>query len=337
VTRARTPGSRYVSGRFSAFFTTAAAGAAVALLAPSLASSQTGTLAGVRKGGRAKVVWNSKVRVAPGRLGVVLDERLAVALIRVTQTGAKSSHVEGLDLLAAGSLRKGEKVRLAEETAAAPSEGLSTLLVWSGPVGSPLLLDGKEAGVTPVALHLTPGPHEILLKLPEGDRLGAVVDLSVERERTLFLNGRHMPGVDPERLGRLHRWDPRPPSATRPREDAPAFLTLEWIEAPGEGRVYLPCIAIRPPGRVGAERPDSFERGAPPDPESRVILEGVIRPDGRFDNLRVITSRSPELADRALEAVGRWTYDAATLGGERVPVLATVVLGAVSPAPASGE
>ena len=145
-----------------------------------------------------------------------------------------------------------------------------------------------------------------------------------------------MPGVDPERLGRLHRWDPRPPSATRPREDAPAFLTLEWIEEPGGGRIYLPCIAIRPPGRIGVERPDSFEKKVASDPDSRVVLEGVIGPDGRFENLRVITTRKPELSDRALEAVRKWTYDPATLGGEPVPVLATLVLGAFSPETGSG-
>jgi len=130
---------------------------------------------------------------------------------------------------------------------------------------------------------------------------------------------------------------PPPPPLQPVARWRPAALDIEF----GPGELALD-VATDFSVRLAAEHEDrvfdlrdvesaprALARPAPPYPaaarmqrvEGYVMLEFVVRADGRVEDVRVLTERPPgRFADAAVRAVQRWRFHPARRGGEAVPV-----------------
>lgn len=111
-----------------------------------------------------------------------------------------------------------------------------------------------------------------------------------------------------------------PTPEPRPEREPPA-------QRPGRGGVY----AVVPPGGTSPE----VTRQEPPRyplmarrarVEGRVVLRGVVRRNGRIDDLQVLRDLPYGLGDAALEAVRQWRFRPATYQGEPIDVYYTVTV-----------
>jgi periplasmic protein TonB len=146
---------------------------------------------------------------------------------------------------------------------------------------------------------------------------------------------------------------PRAASLRTVIEDAPAVDLPPAIgEASGQGagwetvpggldRISSPvggaAVETEPPPIVPGpevDLPVLVDRVEPVYPETArrarlsgfVVLEAIISTRGRVEDLRVLRSADPLLDAAAVEAVSRWRYRPATLGGRAVRVYLTVTV-----------
>jgi TonB family protein len=98
--------------------------------------------------------------------------------------------------------------------------------------------------------------------------------------------------------------------------------------------VAVPAAPSRGPLRIGGDvsRPTLTQMVSPLYPSAArdagvsgtVILQGVINPVGKVENLRVLAAPNGDLAQAATEAVAQWTYRPSTLNGAPVAVPTTI-------------
>jgi protein TonB len=114
----------------------------------------------------------------------------------------------------------------------------------------------------------------------------------------------------------------------------------DWGWGPVLGAPPIPNEAgevepIRPGGRIQAPKktrhvdPDYPELARTAGIEGVVILEAIIDPRGRVQNVKVLRS-IPFLDEAAVAAVERWEYEPTLLNGIPVPVVVTVTVRFVS-------
>ena len=93
------------------------------------------------------------------------------------------------------------------------------------------------------------------------------------------------------------------------------------------GGVY----AAVPPGGT---QPEEIDRVIPRYPAAAraagtagaVVIRGIVRTDGRIDNVEIIKDLPNGLGDAALDAVRRWRFRPATFRGEPIDVYYTVTV-----------
>ena len=111
-----------------------------------------------------------------------------------------------------------------------------------------------------------------------------------------------------------------------------------WGRVPGAPPVSKEAAAVepvRPGGRI--QPPKKTRHVGPVYPELAraagiegvVILEAIIDPEGRVQNVEVLRS-IPFLEEAAIAAVERWEYEPTLLNGVPVPVVVTVTVRFVS-------
>jgi protein TonB len=98
---------------------------------------------------------------------------------------------------------------------------------------------------------------------------------------------------------------------------------------PGEGggvggNVYMPGGAVTGPQVIYQVEPEYSEEARKAKHQGLVVLQGVVEPDGRMDNLTVITSLGMGLDDQAMRAVRLWRFKPGTKNGKAVPVWARI-------------
>lgn len=84
----------------------------------------------------------------------------------------------------------------------------------------------------------------------------------------------------------------------------------------------------------GGTQPDEIDRVVPRYPmsaraagaEGPVVIRGIVRHDGTIDNVEIIKDLPYGLGDAAREAVSRWRFRPATVGGEPIDVYYTVTV-----------
>jgi len=286
--------------------------------------AQSGTIKRVSGPRHAKVTWDSVASVELGKLAVVLDEELLIAVAKVTESKGPSSVIEIPDSVWQEFLQKGEAVRVLDIRPATKGQGQGSLLVWSEHSGAALRVDGSDVGKVPIELALDPGSHELSLDLPEGGRAGALLQVSPGRWDGVLLTGREQPAQ-----GKMSRSYLLPAKSLGhdPREgddedEGPSRLT--WIEDADGSRIYRGCKPVQHPRivrRVTPKYPAGPQRMMK---EGRVVLEGVVGSEGHLDQAQVLASSDPEFSRAALEAVLQWQYEPGTLNSAPVPVVFTV-------------
>lgn len=116
-----------------------------------------------------------------------------------------------------------------------------------------------------------------------------------------------------------------PPPVTEPEiAQTPEPVTEPYVSPGGDG-VY----ASVPPGGT---QPREIEKPIPrytaaarrANIGGTVVLRGVVRKDGRFDDVHIIQNLSHGLGEEALRTVRRWRFRPATYRGEPIDVFYTV-------------
>ncbi|HXG58043.1 MAG TPA: TonB family protein [Thermoanaerobaculia bacterium] len=117
-----------------------------------------------------------------------------------------------------------------------------------------------------------------------------------------------------------------PPPAQTALPEPPEPVTPPPAPAPAEGGGVYAAV---PPGGT---QPEEIERVIPRYPQAArlarvsgtVVIRGIVRKDGRIDNVEVIKDLPYGLGEAAREAVSRWRFRPATYRGEPIDVYYTV-------------
>ncbi len=182
------------------------------------------------------------------------------------------------------------------------------LFLESDPPDAAVVIDGENAGGTPVQNHLLePGNHEI--------RVGKTgyQDWTMEVKAEA---GEHLNLV--ARLGAA-------PSATVPTstpETEPAPLELEPGPALSAlaGDVLTVGPGITPPRKISGNPPRYPERARQSKLEGRVSVQFIVTADGLPTNFEIIESAGELLDDTVLKALAEWKFEPATKDGVPVKV-----------------
>lgn len=98
-------------------------------------------------------------------------------------------------------------------------------------------------------------------------------------------------------------------------------------EGGGEGGgPYRPGSGVQPPRLLSEIKPDYTEEARRRGLEGEVVLEIVVRQDGRVGDVRVLKGLGAGLDQQAIQAVRRWTFAAATRKGRPVDVIVEVAV-----------
>ena len=98
-------------------------------------------------------------------------------------------------------------------------------------------------------------------------------------------------------------------------------------EGGGEGGgPYRPGSGIQPPRLLHEVKPDYTEDARRRGLEGEVVLEIVVRHDGRVGDVRVLQGLGGGLNEQAIQAVRRWQFAAATRRGRPVDVIVEVAV-----------
>ncbi len=60
--------------------------------------------------------------------------------------------------------------------------------------------------------------------------------------------------------------------------------------------------------------------------EGEVIMECVVKADGKVGDVRIVTSLDPDLDQAAIDAARQWEFDPGTKNGKPVDVLVTITI-----------
>ena len=98
-------------------------------------------------------------------------------------------------------------------------------------------------------------------------------------------------------------------------------------EGGGEGGgPYRPGSGVLPPRLLSEVKPDYTEEARRRGIEGEVVMEIVVRRDGRVGDVRVLKGLGAGLDQQAINAVRRWQFAAATRKGRAVDVIVEVAL-----------
>jgi eukaryotic-like serine/threonine-protein kinase len=188
------------------------------------------------------------------------------------------------------------ELRLALVRPAPPSTGAADIV--STPAGASVSVDGRPAGVTPLAgLKLKPGKHRIELALQGHEAWAGTVDVAA---------------------GETGRVEVR--LAARPATPAPP--TPEPVDT---ARVYenvadkVDTLAKKLSGR-SPSYPSDRARRLKREERVSVVVRFVVNEAGEVEDLSVVESAGKAVDDVVLEAVRTWKYQPATKRGIRVKV-----------------
>lgn len=294
-------------------------GACLAL--PCAASAQTGEVTAVLKDGRAEVRWEAGAPPPQaGRLGFITEGDRYLALFRILGPEEQETKVQVLDLLWSGYLFRKQTARLVDLDAAPAPSDRGSLLVWSDRAGGAIRVNGLPAGRAPARIIVEPGTHEIVLDLPQGGKAGARIALTPGEEDVLCLHARTWPSSQGKGLSFYRHFTPGQRRKTGKAEP------LRWLEDSQGNRVYFCDDPVKNPTlrqKIVPKYPESARKARR---EGKVFLDAVVGPDGRIVNLRVILGPGEDLSRAAVEAVGQWTYEPATLEGKPVMVFFNVTV-----------
>jgi TonB family protein len=90
------------------------------------------------------------------------------------------------------------------------------------------------------------------------------------------------------------------------------------------GGLFQPGTGIEPPTVIREVRPDYTTEARRQEIEGDVVLEIVVRADGRVGNVEVVRSLGAGLSQKAVDAVRQWRFDPARRYGSPVDVIVTV-------------
>ncbi len=286
------------------------------LFAPA-ALALTGKVREVPEDDQASIAWDERgAEPAPGRLGLVTDGEINLALFRISGSEKSAGTVEIVDSVLPRVVTAGMHARLLDVTPPPPPKGWASFFVWSLRSGRSILLDGAPAGETPVRLLLTPGTHQILLELPTGGRAGAEVEARPGDSRFLLLNGK-LPATQ-NGTGPAYFHNPYRGGGSKPPLPPPSLL---WLEDDRGERIYLECERVQKPAIVNKVQPSYLESARKARVQGPVWLYALLGTDGRPTDVQVIAAPSPDLGTAALDALRQWTYQPSTLDGKPVRML----------------
>ncbi|MBA2356204.1 MAG: energy transducer TonB, partial [Acidobacteria bacterium] len=92
------------------------------------------------------------------------------------------------------------------------------------------------------------------------------------------------------------------------------------------GGPYRPGSGVEPPRLLREVKPDYTEDARRRGLEGEVVLEIVVRRDGRVGDVRVRQGLGSGLDQQAVEAVRRWQFAPATRKGRQVDVVVEVAV-----------
>jgi TonB family protein len=92
------------------------------------------------------------------------------------------------------------------------------------------------------------------------------------------------------------------------------------------GGPYRPGSGITPPSLLREVKPDYTEEGRQRNVEGDVVLEIVVRSDGRVGDVKLLQGLGAGLDQRAIDAVRQWRFSPATRLGTPVDVIVEVAV-----------